>query len=121
MKVGGRLATSHGIRNIPGTQWFVADEPRPFIRLRAERLDRASDAIDFEAFGRPAGGLLPGEWDRGWAYGTSGAVWFDERFPFPAGCWRVTWTEGTSADAVTFVSRGPAFNAAEVGWRGAPR
>lgn len=121
MVVSGRLATSHSLRNIvAGTEWFIADEPRAFIRLRAERLDAPSIPIEFDAIGHAHANLLPDRWDRGWYYRTTVAVGFDDRFPLRAGCWRIVWVDGTEADFVTFLSKGPAFNS-EVGWRGAPR
>jgi hypothetical protein len=84
---GGRLAT-YPTRNLTsGAVWFVADEQRPSITLRATRLDRDAPPIEFDAVGRASTEIFPGGWDRGWFYVASAAA--AEVLPTPAGCWKV--------------------------------
>jgi hypothetical protein len=107
MVLSGRLAT-FPLRNITvGTQWFVDDEAHPSIRLRAERIDRPGEFVDFHAVGYSLVPGLPDSWDRAWYYRVP--VEYVERLPLQPGCWRVVLRDGDPSDSVTFVAQGPSI------------
>jgi hypothetical protein len=99
--VGGDLA-SYPLANLAvGTYWFRRDAaPEPSIRLVARRLDAPGD-VEFEAIGYELGQRgLPQGWDAGWYYRTS--VHELDRFPLPAGCWRVLLVDGRAGDSIVY-------------------
>jgi hypothetical protein len=107
MIIGGHLATQP-IRNLwSGMTWWLADEPRPLIHLRATRLDRDTAPLDLEAFGRAAGEDYPKGFDHRWMYVTSAAS--SETLPTPSGCWKIAYLDGDpERDVIVVELRGVA-------------
>jgi hypothetical protein len=106
VRVGGRLAAQPTRRLLVGSYWFLADPPRPQIRLRATRLNRDAPPIEFVAVGHTINQVAyastdpPDRWPPNWYYRTS--IEFIDVFPTSAGCWKVAWVDGSETDVIVF-------------------
>lgn len=105
--VAGDLAghpLNHGKGNptsmSPGNYWYIRDpQARPYITLRAERLDRA-ETVTFDASGYPLGKGFLSEWaPADWYYRT----WVEALEILPVeGCWRITLVGGRDAEGLVY-------------------